>query len=85
MLKQEHYEVMKAVKDGATIYGYVDAKRLREVQKFDSELIEIIGLKDLEEITGEEYNGAEQLPYFGAILTGKGKEVLNNSNSEFGQ
>lgn len=55
MLKQEHYEVMEAVKDGATIFGYVDALRLREVQRFDEDLIDIVGLKELEVITNTKF------------------------------
>ncbi|MGG3803142.1 hypothetical protein [Metabacillus fastidiosus] len=85
MLKQEHFEVMEAVKEGATVYSYLDAKRLREIHNHNSELIHIVGLKELEVITNTKFNGAEQLPYFGAILTEKGKEVLENFNSDLGQ
>lgn len=78
ILNDKHFEVMVAIENGATIYGYADAVLLREVQKVDESLLTIVSLKDLEEITGETFNGAEQLPYFGAILTRKGEKLLEN-------
>lgn len=79
-LTEEHLKVMKAVKNGATIYGLNDAQLLREVQKYDKDLITIIDdMKKLEYILGYELDGAKQLPYFGAILTKKGKKYLKEN------
>ena len=80
MLKAKHFEVMKAVRNGATIWGLREAKLIREVQRYDPELVEIIKLQELEEIEGVEYDGAGRVPYFGAILTEKGKEFLREGN-----
>ncbi|GAA0471797.1 hypothetical protein [Alkalibacillus silvisoli] len=78
MLNKEHLSEMKGIENGATIWGYKNAKLLREVQRFDSELLTIIDdLQELERIENKVYDGAKQLPYFGAILSEKGKEFLN--------
>ena len=82
-LSEKHIEVMEAVKEGATIYGYVDAKLLREVQKEKPEYISIVdNLDELAYITDTKFDGKEQLPYFGAILTGKGKEFLQKNKQK---
>lgn len=79
-MNKEHFAMMKAVKNGATIYGLYDAQLLREVQKYDKELITIIDdMNQLEYILGYELEGAKQLPYFGAILTKKGKKYLKEN------
>ncbi len=62
--------------EGATIWGYREAQLLREIQKQDRELFSVINVSNLEEITGQKFNGAEQMPYFGAILTDKGGELM---------
>ncbi|PAF27423.1 hypothetical protein CHH61_03610 [Shouchella clausii] len=67
---------MGTIENGATIWGYKEARLLREVQKFHSEFVDIIGLHELEQVTGEKFDGADQLPYFGAILTGMGREFI---------
>ncbi|HFF1838858.1 TPA: hypothetical protein ACGBET_003577 [Bacillus cereus] len=78
-LKEEHLQAMKDITSGATIFSYSLAMRLREVERFDSELIDIIhNLDELEAISGEVFPAEKKLPYFGAILTKKGKEYLNN-------
>lgn len=79
-LTEEHLKIMKAVKNGATIYGFYDAKLLREVQKYDKDFITIIdNIEKLEYILGYKLDGAKQLPYFGAILTKKGKKYLKEN------
>lgn len=78
-LKEEHLQAMQDITSGATIFSYSLAMRLREVERFDSELIDIIhNLDELEAISGEVFPAEKKLPYFGAILTNKGKEFLNN-------
>lgn len=75
-LKSIHLKTMEGVEGGATIWGYREAKLLREIQQVDTELVKILNLSEVEEITGEHFDGAKQLPYFGAVLTDKGREFL---------
>lgn len=82
MLNTNHLSVMNEVREGATIWGYIEAKLLREVQQFDENLIDILEITDVEKITGEVFDGAKQLPYFGAILTDKGKTLLQLANEQ---
>lgn len=85
-MKKEHIEQMESIQNGATIWGYKNALLLREVQVYDSELITIIDdLEELERIENKVYDGTGRLPYFGAILTEKGKSFINDFNSECGQ
>jgi hypothetical protein len=78
-LEQKHLDMMESIKDGATIFGYKEAKLLREVQRIDRELIQVIDdISELEAIEGKEYDGAGRVPYFGAILTKKGKKLVRN-------
>jgi hypothetical protein len=76
-IKREHIEVMESVNGGADIYGYLEATLLREVQKHDAELVQILTIHELEKATGRKFDGAKQLPYFGAILTKKGIDLVN--------
>lgn len=78
-LTKHHYEAMGWIKEGATIFGLYEAIMLREVQAFDEELLEILGIAELERIENKVYNGAERMPYFGAILTDKGRKLLEGS------
>ncbi|MCR6108671.1 hypothetical protein HXA34_20460 [Salipaludibacillus agaradhaerens] len=78
MLNSKHIEEMRGIEEGATIWGYVNAKLLREVQRFDHELITVVSVKELEVIENTTYDGSGKLPYFGAILTKKGKEFLES-------
>lgn len=76
-LSAKHLDIMESIEQGATIYGYVEAKLLREVQKESPEYIHIIdNLEELSNITDTSFDGKEKLPYFGAILTEKGREFL---------
>ena len=82
MLTKEHLEEMKGIENGATIWGYKNAKLLREIQQFDSDLLTIIDdLQELEHIENKVYDGAKRLPYFGAILTERGKVFLSERSS----
>lgn len=76
-LKEEHLHVMKLADGGCTVFGYMEAYLLREVQQFNEDFIKIVDIEKLEEITGEKYDPKGQLPYFGAVLTQKGKEYLH--------
>ena len=84
-LNEEHLITMFLIQNGATIFGLKEATLLREVEKYDKSLINIISnMKELEEIVGNEkdlYDNKNpktgRLAYFGAILTKKGKEWLD--------
>ena len=75
-LNHNHYLVMKCIKNGADIYGLVEASLIRQIEVIDKDLVHIVELETLERIHNKEFDGASRLPYFGAILKGKGKRVL---------
>jgi len=75
-LEPKHIDAMKKVKDGGNVYSVSLANNLREVQVYDHELIDIVPVPQLETM-GFEFSNDEDLPYFGAILTDKGKAYLN--------
>jgi len=83
-LTAEHVEAMIEVGDGATIWDYVDAKLLREIGRYDKDLIEFVELDELRKIDPKvaKLTGAERLPYFGAVITDKGFEFLENEGKE---
>lgn len=64
-LTKAHYEEIIGIEHGADIMGYMNAKRLREVEATEPSFIVIT------EVMGD-YDGAGQLPYFGAIATKTG-------------
>ncbi|MBH8609089.1 hypothetical protein [Thermoactinomyces sp. CICC 10521] len=75
-MRKEHFDLMERIAFGATIWDREEAKLIREIEQYDPELVEIIPVEELEKITGERYDGAQQIPYFGAILTAKGWNLL---------
>ena len=76
-METEEIKVMKRIGNGATVWGRFDAEAVRELQKNHPEWVTIIvNMEELEKIMGEKYSGVGELPYFGAILTAKGKEAL---------
>lgn len=79
-LTKKHHEVMRAVKDGADIWGYGDAALLREVQQYDPELIDIG-----RPMMADDVPGHCRQPYFGAILTNKGRAILALVDAKPGQ
>ena len=86
ILNEEHLKTMFLIQNGATIFGLKEAILIREVEKYDKSLINIISnIKELEEILGNKkdlYDNKNpktgRLAYFGAILTEKGKKWLDN-------
>jgi len=69
--------LLKALKNGVTVYSLVDAKAIREFQKEHPTWIDVIDdTKRLEHILGTTFDGAKRLPYFGAILTDEGRVHL---------
>jgi hypothetical protein len=69
-LTKKHLDAMRKVKNGADVWDHMIAKALREVQKIDPTLI------DITKPMMFQGTGAEQMPYFGAILTHLGREAL---------
>jgi hypothetical protein len=69
-LTPEQIAAMKAVKDGADVYAYGIALRLREVQRAHP------GLIDIGRAMSPPSNGAARQPYFGAILTKAGHAAI---------
>ncbi|MDE1407015.1 hypothetical protein NSQ93_22520 [Bacillus sp. FSL W8-0445] len=83
-LTAEHIEAMMEVGDGVIIWNYVDAKLLREVGRYNKDLIEFVELDELRKIDSRvaKLTGVERLPYFGAVITDKGVEFLENEGRE---
>lgn len=75
-----HITAMHGVRTGANIFGWGIAQLLRDVERYDHELITILTPRELCEDVGateqDIYDKAGNLCYFGAILTEKGKEFL---------
>jgi hypothetical protein len=69
-LTVEHFRAMREVRNGADVYNYGIAGRLREVQRRWPHWISI-GKAQM--YAGD---GTDQMPYFGAILTDAGKAAL---------
>lgn len=66
----EHKKAMEEVANGADVYDYYTAKLLREVEKGKPALIEIT------KPMMYKGDGTDRMPYFGAILTNKGRETI---------
>lgn len=62
--------VLRSIRDGADIYSRALAKHLRSLHEAFPELIEIT------EPMMYDGDGTDQVPYFGAILTQAGKNVV---------
>jgi len=76
-METKQMEVMRTIENGATVWGYVEASAIRELQKTHPTWVTIIAnMKELERILGVKFDGAKRPPYFGAILTDEGKEAL---------
>lgn len=63
-----HKDAVLSVRNGADVRSYALAKLLREVEATKPEYI------DIGPCQMGPYDGAGQLPYFGAIATAKGKK-----------
>lgn len=77
--KTEIYNVLSYLKNGADVY---DLNMVRIIRAIDENeithgLVHIVPLNELSEITGIDYDGAKQLPYFGAITSGVGEMWLH--------
>ena len=78
-LTDEHFEVMEACIEGCDFLLPKDARLIREVEAFDPELITVTGPQP------NYYEVWEKLPYLGAILTGKGQQLLREYQQKKGE
>ena len=65
-------EALKSVRGGADIFSLSLARTLRDIEKHES------GLVTITKAMGD-YQVDKPRPYFGAILTGKGKKALTEA------
>lgn len=79
--------VLAEVENGATVWGLREAIILRAIDENQEThgYVELLNLKELEEILGKKFNGAKALPYFGAIATPKGKKFLEDQRRRNGE
>lgn len=69
-LTAEMKKVMRAVKDGGDVWGLGEARCLREIKLRWPDLVTITKAMDVPA------DGAARQPYFGAILTDKGRAAV---------
>lgn len=74
-MKSELIKSLISVKNGADIYSRLLAGQLREIEKQHPEYIDICKPQDY---TGD---GADQVPYFGAIATKAGCDYIDSLNN----
>ena len=72
---KELIDALKAVKNGADVYDYKLAKTLRKVER---EFPELVSIGQPQMYSGD---GTDKVPYFGAICTKKGKELIKKATS----
>jgi hypothetical protein len=70
IITEQTKTVMRAIENGADIYGYGDAVILRQLAKESPEMVEITRAKMYKG------DGTTQMPYFGAMLTHAGKAAI---------
>lgn len=69
-LTKEVCSAMELMRDGADVSSYAIAGTLRHIEKSNPDWLTICEPMGI-------YDGAGHVPYFGAILTAKGREVLD--------
>lgn len=69
-LTPEQICVLGLIKEGADVWGYSHASILRDVQRLHPQLLRIVKAKNAPK------DGAAKRPYFGAILTKAGRDLL---------
>ena len=70
MLSDKMIEAMRQVAQGADVYSFTTARALRAVETVHPEYI------DIGPAMAYSGDGADRMPYFGACLTAKGREVV---------
>lgn len=71
----ETKRIFNQIKNGATIFGYIEAQQIKKLSKAFPGAIKLISISELKEIKCEIFQNG-RLAYFGAILTEKGKKIL---------
>lgn len=69
LLTAEEIAELRGVVNGADVWGYGNAKRLRSIQKKAPDLIDIVPAMNRPP-------GHERQPYFGCIATAAGRQFL---------
>lgn len=75
----ETKRIFNVIKNGVTIFGNKEAQQIKKLSEAYPGAIKLISISELEEIECEIFQG-ERLAYFGAILTTKGKKILERLN-----
>ena len=78
-------DLVDALKNGCTVWGYTEAEKIRELQKLHPVWITIVTGEDLEYILGQKFDGTGKIPYFGAILTDEGRKHIDEIEQIFRQ
>jgi hypothetical protein len=79
-LTDDHYECMDIIDNGATVFEYASAVRLREVQALHPEAITIIPTHELPKFI-DVTDGTGRRAYFAARLTARGREMVDEWNN----
>lgn len=69
-LTPEQVFVLGLIKEGADVWGHAHASVIRDVQRLHPQLMRIVKAKNAQK------DGAARQPYFGAILTKAGRDLL---------
>lgn len=69
-LSNEEKDALKAIENGADVYDRIIAQTLRKLEREHPDWVNLGDAMNAPE------DGAKQQPYFGAILTAKGKKAL---------
>ncbi|MGL6064220.1 MAG: hypothetical protein ACRC0S_03980 [Fusobacteriaceae bacterium] len=72
----ELLRILESIRNGATIFGYVEAQEIREATIAHPGCIRILEMKELKEMKCQIYDNG-RLAYFGAILTEQGSILLD--------
>lgn len=79
--KEAIIDMLIKCRSGVTVYGLNEARILRAIDEAipTHGFIEILSLKELEDVLEVKFDGAEWLPYFGAVITDAGEEWLSKN------
>jgi hypothetical protein len=75
-LTRDQLKAMREVRAGANVFSPLLARTLRDIEKKAPELLTIT------KATTAHCDGAGAMPYFGAILTAKGSEALDQATTK---
>jgi hypothetical protein len=78
---QKSYDLLDSIKDGADIYGMLDAKFLREWSAKHPNYMRILSNAEMREMGISEADGTGQMPYFGVIMLKDGRRWLEREKA----